>query len=139
MYGERRNGQIIAVLFAFLAVIVFFGSSAAEGRHPSPAAIETSMDHAIYFPLSAGGNNQAVLWGRVKAEAVCSNCCSLITLKARDSVYELLPGESFAGDLAVYHDFFVQIHGEYDGFCGLNGRPVVKVSSISAIPPFPLD
>lgn len=139
MRSERRNGQVIAVLFAFLAVIALFGFSAAEGRESSPAAYyKNNADYAVYVPVIAN-RLKVRLVGIVRAADVCADCCSLITVKYRDTVYELIPDASYTKDLAVYDDHLVQILGQNEGFCSLNGRPIVKVSDIWPIPPFPPD
>jgi hypothetical protein len=135
IWSKHSIKFFIIVFLAFLAVIPLFGFTAAEGRESSPAAFKNSMDYAVYVPVAAN-RLKVRLVGILRAADVCADCCSLLTVKYRDSVYELIPDESYTKDLAVYDDHLVQIMGQNDGFCSLSGRPIVKVSDIWPISPF---
>jgi hypothetical protein len=138
MRSSCSSKYIIVVFLAFLGLGFLFGLSAADGLELSPTPIKSNTDYAVYMPVIAN-RLDVKLAGRLRAADVCADCCSLITLKTYDSVYELISGESYTQDLALYHDFLVQIRGENNGFCWMNGRPIVNVSDVWAIPPFPSD
>ena len=134
MRNRHSNKYSIVVFSAFFVLITLVGFSAADSREPSLTAVENAGSYAMYMPVVAT-RLELFLDGVLRESDVCADCCSLITLKNRGLVYELVPDESYTRDLATYDDFWVIVRGMNDGFCSTNGRPIFRVFDIWPVPP----